>query len=356
MFPDKLNISNSDDTSRSRLLVAGLNQWDWEIYFVNKIVSSLDMDLVFWEVESVTENLARNLFPQAEIMNNSGGKEKRFQYFSKHDWPLVDPAVVKELSVHELELWPSFLRNAQLRGWRGDMSLKDEYHRAITFRYYFIKHYRPDVYLFGNVPTGFYAFLDYLLCKRLSVTTVLLRRIEVPGFYAMPIMSIEQPGDYLRILESEPEQDPKISNREVQDYMISLTSNYDQAMPQVYGRKGGFGAAYKLDKRTGKLKESEFWIPRILKETFEQPCNKVKYLVRALGYYSYRKFLLHAYNKYVADELNTDCPYILVNLHYQPEASGGYICLSGVDDQLVVTYSSRGLADLCQGAPDTLVE
>ena len=332
------------DSAQSRVLVSGLNQWEWEVYFVSTVVTSLRAKLVYWEVEPKTERLARSLFPETDLYVNRGTKQQRSQYWAEHDWPLVDPWVVEKIAAYDLQLWPSFLRNAQLFGVRGDMSLKDEYHRAITYRYYFIKHSNPNLYIFGNVPTGFYTYVDYVVCKLFSIDTVILRRIELPGCYALPLRSFETLG--VDFQKSDVREDQEVSDPEVRDYILRLSGSYADAMPQVYGSSGGFGEAYKIDRNSGELKDSEFWLFRMLKEVCLTSKNKTRDLLRAIVYFCIRRSFYRLYRKLADPNLPLKAPYVLVNLHYQPEASS--IPLGGM-----FAYQDMMIGALSRAVPDT---
>ena len=332
-----------------KVIITRLNQSAWEIYFISEIAKKLSWEIIFWEVEESTEPLAKKLLPDANIVANSGGKSALYNVFKHHEWPLVDEKVVKEMSEHELILWPCFLRNSQTSGIRADISMKDEYHRAITFRYYFMKNYRPDLYFLGNVPTGFYALLDYLICKKWGIKTIILRRTELPGLYAMPISSLELHSEYIKDIVNGKKISGKsgcsIYDQEVDRYIKNLKGDYQNAMPGEYGKVGGFNKAYKINKKTGKLSARHSLVSKILKESLEQKGSRVKFIVKAIAYSVYRRYVLHSYNKLVSDKLFNNDKYVLVNLHYQPEASS--IPMGGVFayQELVISMISRTLPE-----------
>jgi hypothetical protein len=329
-----------------RIIVSGLNQFNWELRFVSNLKKMFNWDIVFWEVEKNSAILANQLMPDANIIISKQSKKKRVEEFNKFNWPLIDEDIIQEMTKYELILWPSFLRNTQLSGIRGDISIKDEYHRAITFRYYFMKEFMPDLYFYGNVPTGFYPYVDYLICKELGIKTILLRRIELPGFFAMPITSMIDHSLYIKKMMKSLKESKKveiIKDNKVREYVESLSKDYSSAMPEEYGRIGGFKGAYKLDKNSGKLKSRKSWLFEVFKEMPRENLSRFKFFGKAIFYVIYRKNLQKEYNKLLVEANPKKEKYILVNLHYQPEASS--IPLGGMCayQEIMISMLSRAI-------------
>lgn len=325
-----------------KVIVNGLSQSNWEVYFISKIVKELNWKITYWDVNPNIQSFANKIIPNANIVTNNSS-----QTFKKYNWPLVDEEVIELLSKHELILWPSFLRNAKLSSIRGDLSMKDEYHRAITFRYYFIKHYSPELYLFGNVPTGFYALLDYVLSKIFKFETLILRRTELPGHFVIPITSLEEHSSYIyeELISTniDLKKTESVINDEVNKYIDNLSGLYEEAMPGEYGRAGGFNEAYKISKKTGKIKIKNSFLKKAIKATFSQKKSKFKFLVKLCIYSIMRANLAYSYSKLVSQNIFEDENYILVNLHYQPEASS--IPLGGkyAYQELLISMLSRAV-------------
>jgi hypothetical protein len=307
-----------------KVIISGLNQKDWEFHFIKKITNNYSWKIIYWAVEKNKLSSAKDLFPEAYIVENEKNKKLRYKKFEKYEWPLVDKEILQRMAIHELVLWPSFLRNTQHSGVRGDMSMKDEYHRAITFRYHFMQTFMPDIYFFGNVPTGFYAFLDYIICKEFNIKTIILRRVELPGSFAMPIMSLQQHNVYLKDLTQSFELTKKttrIKDKRVNQYLLNLNKDYENAMPSQYGKPGGFKGQFKLNEKTGKIQTRKPFLIKLLTEVLQENKSHIKFIMRALMYGFFRKKLQLSFSKLLERELKIDRKYVLVNLHYQPEAS-----------------------------------
>jgi hypothetical protein len=46
----------------NKIIIAGLNQQEWEIYFIHSLVESLSLKIIFWEVGKNNISLAKKYY------------------------------------------------------------------------------------------------------------------------------------------------------------------------------------------------------------------------------------------------------------------------------------------------------
>ena len=134
------------------------------------------------------------------------------------------------------------------------MFLRDEYYQFITFRYYFLKHHKPDFILFANTPTGFFNLVDYYLCEELNIKKIVFKRIDLPNNFIYPEKSLEVDNFY------EKNKFTKINeNKEVIDYLLSIKRDYKEALPEKWMNNKddpyNTGFAYKYKIANNKIKK-----------------------------------------------------------------------------------------------------
>ena len=334
-----------------KLIVSGLNQNSWEVFFVYELKKQMKLDLVYWELPKVTYEIASNLFDKKSLVLDASTKKKRIKGLKKYNWPLLDEIVIKKLSKYELILYPSFLRNTQTRSIRGDFNLKDEYHRAITLRYYFIKYFDPGLYLFGNVPTGFFTLLDYLICNIKNIETILFKRVDLPCFYSTPLRSMEDTifDDKKNNIELNQRSNSKKIDPEIINYLNSLLKEYRNAIPEYWITddisNNTFSDRFRIDKKSNKLINKKNFFIELISQTVKQKniLKSVRFFFKSMVYFYFKNKLFKEYNKLVTKNLDLKKKYVFLALSFQPEATS--IPLGGIFayQEFMVSMLSRSI-------------
>ena len=327
-----------------RTIIYSLSGTKNEIIFLDKISKDLGLDIIFWEVDKKNYNYAKNFFPK--IQESKKSKRELIDYYQNNfDFPIIDEKIIKKLSKYELSLYPSYLRNSQINAIRADMFLRDEYYQFITFRYYFLRHLKPDFILFANVPTGFFNLIDYYLCEEFNIKKIVFKRIDLPNNFVYPEKSLEVDNFY------EKNEFTKINkNNEVVDYILSIKKDYKEAMPEKWMDNKddpyNTGFAYKYEIANNKLKKKGFLLKDILITSFKMKKNFSDFfyiLLKSLIYYYFRLKLIKSYKKYSTKNISFKENYVYFPLSFQPEA--GSIPLGGdfASHEIVISMLSRSI-------------
>ena len=160
-----------------RAVIFGFGK-SWEVTAIQRVIERQGWCPVYWQVAQKYEKSIKRKYP--EVIVHRAKAVRQFEKpveFSHLDWPRSDPEVVKAFACHEPVLWPSFLRKVPPGRWAGGLDLKDEFHRVLTFRYHLFRELRPDIVVFGNVPSGLPQFLFYVIARHLGVQTLVMRRV-----------------------------------------------------------------------------------------------------------------------------------------------------------------------------------
>jgi hypothetical protein len=235
------------------------------------------------------------------------------------------------------------------------------YYSYIRYWMAVLDHFKPDVVFFPVAPHLMYNYVLYELCKRKHIKTMMF---EVSSFSKPLIYPVEQfecgsnaiKSMYDNLLKSHNEEVKDVSlSDDVEKHLKKILGDYSEATPSYikeyldkqqvmrFIAKRFAVNPYDLPKMVRKAKflyNKEHYVKQNRKNIAESDVRGLRYLFCILEGINKKKKLSRHYKKLTRD-VDLNCPYIYVPLHYQPERTTSPEGNIFVDQRLMVDLLSK---------------
>lgn len=295
----------------------------WQMEGVLSLAEKCGGEIVYWNLKHPHDVTAcSRRFPNCRFVELADDLKNKEGELSPS---LLD--VAREARELAVELWPSFYKSSSKFGIEdGGLDAHTEFYSRISTAISILDKTRPDILLYGNVPSGFVGYACYLLARKRGVKIRILRRILLPGIDDLSILmdSIDDDSsirrDYSAALNGglhlKSLQLPE--NIATQVDRLRAARNAEESSPAYFKSKVSWN---KQDHRLKGLGNYFLALPAAVRNTVWPEKKR-----RTLGGYDTLTTLQQRHRLYrryhaLASTASCDAPYIYVPLHYQPEAS-----------------------------------
>ncbi|MDG4717681.1 MULTISPECIES: hypothetical protein [Thalassospira] len=303
-----------------RFIVIGFGS-DWQKDAVVRAVDEADGEIVWWNLaESKWRQIVRSKWPNAFL-----GSAADMGSFSGCKNVSLDEVIEASKGLEAI-LWPSFFKaNNKFKFHRLGHDAHFCFYSQVGIALSILETYRPDVIIFGNVPTGFVPQAIYHLAKRKGIRTKLLKRMLIPDFDECSVLieSIEDGAVNIKNLYQFHLNNKNLGELELLppvqrhlDRMWNGTTMQDQVPVYSKWLKYSDNGKSKLNAPSVKLFRSLINSVAFRVGLKKQGLGGADSLTSAFQ----RRRLYRSYQSKVS-LFSTGEKYIFVPLHYQPEAS-----------------------------------
>ena len=291
----------------------------WQKDSVISAVKRRNGQIVYWNLRDPADiERCRAVFPDFESLAFT-----RAENF-KSDRSLFLYEAARETAELATMLWPSFLKSAAMHDVdRSGLDAHAVFYTQIGIALSILERTKPDVLLFGNVPTGFVPYACYLIGRKRGLTVRILRRVLLPGINNLSLISdsIENAAPIEKLYRAAIESGAHTRAVELPNDMASHLATLRSATDTESASPDYFKEKVKFNKRDSGIRGPGLNFPRAFFYSIFRGQHR-----RSLGGFDTVLSLVRRHRLYrqyhaLTTTPSLDVPYIYVPLHFQPEAS-----------------------------------
>lgn len=299
---------------------------------------------------SVVPNLVSSELDQPKVHVISDEMSKEFKHYHNvmltrncslgffddvenyEDIPL-DEALLQEMSLcesHVLKMMDRYQHTKRLIFYEERINL---YHKQLSYWINYLLKEKIESCIFQTIPHVIFDYIIYCLCKKLGIQTIMFHRIPVMLDSNVSLYVLEDIKNHISDL-----------GQSYQEYQKNNhTKDLGQPMRSYLTlRKGNQGKTFSGIVSKNPISK-KYLIPRTYQKYFQYKKNQIKSWISLWGNpmdlslkFLYKKSMRKLNFFEVHKEVDLNCPFIFVSLHYQPECSTSPMGGSFVHQDLMI--------------------